>query len=171
MERAPVPGGTDRPLIVRVSGLVAVSWGLDESLTATVKLKVPELVGVPDTTPDDKSKFKPDGREEPCPSDQVYGWTPPVADIWAEYGWPRSASDNFDVSIAKAPGVLTEILKFVVVVFIGLEESVTLTVKLNKPVFRGVPTIKPPVVTERPGGNEPEKTQLYGAWPPDAEIV
>jgi hypothetical protein len=57
-------------------GIVAVL--LPESAAWTVKLKVPALVGVPETVPSDPIE-SPFGKA-PETTDHVYGWTPPVAD-------------------------------------------------------------------------------------------
>ena len=56
---------------------VAVSAGVCESVTRTVKLEVPEAVGVPLITPPEL-RLKPAG-SEPDASDQLYGVTPPLA--------------------------------------------------------------------------------------------
>jgi hypothetical protein len=51
-------------------------------------------------------------------------------------------------------------------VFVGLLESVTVTLKFEVPAAVGVPlTVHP--LSERPAGNEPEEIeQLYGVVPP-----
>jgi len=57
-------------------GTVAVL--LPESAAWIVKLKVPALVGVPETVPSDPIDSPPGNAPET--TDHVYGWTPPVAD-------------------------------------------------------------------------------------------
>jgi hypothetical protein len=60
---------------------VAVSAGVWESVTWTVKLEVPAVVGVPEITPPEL-KESPAG-SEPDASDQLYGVTPPAAaSVW-----------------------------------------------------------------------------------------
>src|SRR4029077_17374046 len=56
-------------------GIVAVLS--PESAAWMVKLKVPALVGVPETVPSDPID-RPLGNA-PVTTDHVYGWTPPVA--------------------------------------------------------------------------------------------
>ncbi len=56
---------------------VALSAGAWASVTRTVKLEVPEVVGVPEITPPEV-KDSPEGRL-PEETDQEYGVTPPEA--------------------------------------------------------------------------------------------
>jgi hypothetical protein len=75
-------GGIDA-LIVRLNALVAAcAVGAVESVTFTVKLKVPEAVGVPEMTPLDAVKVNPEG-SEPELILHVYGIVPPLAAIVA----------------------------------------------------------------------------------------
>jgi hypothetical protein len=62
--------------IVIDRALVAVLLAL--SVTITVKLKVPAVVGVPEIIPVDVPSVRPFGRA-PAVIDQVYGSKPPVA--------------------------------------------------------------------------------------------
>jgi hypothetical protein len=63
------------------SAFVAVSAGAWLSVTRTVKLEVPAVVGVPLITPPEESD-NPAG-SEPLASDQLYGVTPPLAaNVW-----------------------------------------------------------------------------------------
>jgi hypothetical protein len=64
-------------------GFVAVSLGVEESVTLTVKLDVPVVVGVPEITPVLGVSLSPAGRV-PTEIDQVYGTLPPVAVSVAE---------------------------------------------------------------------------------------
>jgi hypothetical protein len=57
-------------------GIVAVLS--PESAAWMVKVKLPALVGVPDTVPSDPIVSPPG--IAPAATDHVYGWTPPVAD-------------------------------------------------------------------------------------------
>ena len=52
--------------------------GVVESVTFTVKPKIPEAVGVPEISPVEAFKFRPGSREEEL-MDHVYGVVPPVA--------------------------------------------------------------------------------------------
>ncbi len=63
--------------------MVAVSPGCEESVTSTVKAKVPAFVGVPETTPLVADKDSPAG-SAPDESFQVYGEVPPLADSVTE---------------------------------------------------------------------------------------
>jgi hypothetical protein len=68
-------------------GIVAVLS--PESAAWMVKVKVPALVGVPETVPSDPID-SPAG-SPPATTDHVYGWTPPVADnATAAYATPTS---------------------------------------------------------------------------------
>ena len=69
---------TDRSTGITIDrAFVAVSAGVWESVTLTVKFEVPAVVGVPEITPPEL-KERPAGRV-PESSDQLYGVTPPVA--------------------------------------------------------------------------------------------
>ncbi len=52
--------------------------GVVESVTFTLKPKVPEAVGVPEITPVEVFKFRPGGRAEEV-IDHAYGVVPPAA--------------------------------------------------------------------------------------------
>ena len=45
------------------SPLVALAFGFSESVTITVKLYVPGVVGVPEITPEDAAMVSPGGKE------------------------------------------------------------------------------------------------------------
>ena len=65
--------------ITTVNGLMAVCGvGLALSVTVTVKLNVPAVVGVPSITPVTASRVRPVG-SAPTVMLQVYGVVPPVA--------------------------------------------------------------------------------------------
>ena len=64
---------------------VASCGGFSESVSVTVKLKVPDDVGVPEITPVEALRPSPGGRG-PALFDHVYGLFPPVAVSVAEYG-------------------------------------------------------------------------------------
>jgi hypothetical protein len=75
--------------------------------------------------------------------------------------------------IFRAGGVpLTEILSGCEACSAGEEESVTCTVKLDRPARVGVPLIVPLLLRLRPAGNEPDVTvHEYGVVPPEAARV
>ncbi len=72
-------------MIVIERAFVALCRGFSESVTLTVKGKVPKDVGVPEMTPVEVLRVSPGGRE-PALIDHVYGFVPPVAVSVAEYG-------------------------------------------------------------------------------------
>jgi hypothetical protein len=51
--------------------------------------------------------------------------------------------------------VFTPIVNVCVAVFVGVEESVTVTVNVKPPVPEGVPFSTPPLLRLSPGGNVP----------------
>jgi hypothetical protein len=57
--------------------VAVLAVGVAESVTWTVKLEVPDVVGVPESTPE-VLKLRPAGRE-PTVTDQEYGGIPPLA--------------------------------------------------------------------------------------------
>ena len=76
-----VGGGVDTTML---NALVPVCTGIVESVTRTVKLKVPAAVGVPEITPVPALSDRPVGNE-PLARDQVYGGVPPEAASVAVY--------------------------------------------------------------------------------------
>jgi hypothetical protein len=60
------------------SGMDLVCEGLEASATVAVMLKVPVVVGVPETMPVVAPRVSPAGRL-PAVMDQIYGVVPPVA--------------------------------------------------------------------------------------------
>ncbi len=66
-----------------LKGALALCLGLPESVTWTVKLKVPAVVGVPAMTPVLALRVSPEG-SAPLTTDQVYGEVPPDAESVAE---------------------------------------------------------------------------------------
>jgi hypothetical protein len=64
-----------------LSGALAVCFGVLESVTCTVKLKGPDVVGVPEITPAGE-RLRPGGKD-PENSNHVYGVVPPAAErLW-----------------------------------------------------------------------------------------
>jgi len=61
----------------KVSGLLAVCGGTEESVPCTVKLVVPAAVAVPEIAPVAESRARPAGNA-PCVTENVRGVMPPV---------------------------------------------------------------------------------------------
>lgn len=70
--------------IVMLKDCVAICAGLPESVTCTVKVVVPTIVGVPVICPLDE-RLRPGGKVVLLARDQLYGGVPPVAVKPAEY--------------------------------------------------------------------------------------
>jgi hypothetical protein len=149
----------------------AVFAGELESVTLTVKLKVPDAVGVPEIVPLVESVRAPGN--DPELTLQLYGVVPPVAASVAEYAVPTCPPARELVVICTGTtDVVTVMLNDFVAVWAGDEESFAWTVNVNVPAPVGVPEIVPLVESVRPPGNEPELTlQLYGVVPPVAASV
>jgi hypothetical protein len=126
-----------------------------------VKVELPAVVGVPDSTPAELS-VRPAGRE-PEFTDQVYGVVPPVAVRVTEYGTPTvpaGGAEKFVVTPVPMVSVVASVA-------ICPRASVTLAVKLNVPVAVGVPVSTPLAFRVIPAGRLPEATdQVYGLVPP-----
>ena len=156
------PGG----LIVSPNPLLAIIP--PPSLTCAVKLKVPELVGVPLNTPL-LLKVNPPGKV-PALTVQLYGSVPPEAVSVCEYETPTVPVGNGElVVIANAAGLIVN-AKLLVADLPALSASRTLKLKL--PAFVGVPLKTPVLLKPSPPGNVPELSdQVYGDVPPDATKV
>ena len=99
---------------------------------------------------------------------------PPVAETLELYAVPRVPPGK--VRVVTLSGVaLTVMLRAALAVFVGLSESVTVTVKLIAPVCGpvGVPVITPVVeLSVSPAGKLPTVTaHVYGVIPPVAPSV
>ena len=71
--------------------------GVPLSRTATVRLKVPDAVGVPERTPVEGLIVTPEGWPE---TDHVYGAVPPVATTaWAVYAVPAVPVDGLRAAV------------------------------------------------------------------------
>ena len=131
--------------------------GVVKSVTCTVKLELPVLLGVPAMAPLDE-RLRPDGNE-PAVIVHRYGGVPPEAESVAEYGVPTMPFDSpvvvtVNVDTCDAD---TEIESCLVAVWaVGVVESDTCTVKLELPGLVGAPVMAPPIERVRPEGNEPE---------------
>jgi hypothetical protein len=89
-------------VIVRTAVLVTLS----ESVTLTVKVKVPAAVGVPEINPPALRGLSPVGRA-PETNAQVYGGAPPVAPSVALYAVPVVPFERVVVVIAS--GGITQV--------------------------------------------------------------
>jgi hypothetical protein len=149
----------------------ACCTGLEESVTCTVKLDWPALVGVPLIFPF-VLKLRPAGNV-PDVTVHEYGVVPPEAVSVVEYAVPSIPFGNEAVVIfSDAPEELMLIESGLVAFWIGKEESATCTVKLDWPAPVGVPLIVPPLLKLRPAGNAPDvSVHEYGTVPPIAVSV
>ena len=133
------------------------------SLTRTVKLNVPTVVGVPLMVPELAFKLSPLG-SDPAVIAQLYGVVPPVATSDVEYEMPVDPPGAEDVLIDKA-GAITIDSAFVAA---APAASVTRTVKLNVPAADAFPLMVPvPEFKVRPAGSAPaSRDQATGVVPP-----
>ena len=79
------------------------------SVTLTVKVKVPDWVGVPERVPEE-DRERPGG-SVPNIIDHVYGSAPPVAENVYEYGWFTVPSGRGDVEVMVRGEILQMYLK------------------------------------------------------------
>jgi len=133
------------------------------SLTRTVKLNEPTVVGVPLMAPVLAFTLSPSG-SDPVEIAQLYGAVPPVATNDARYEIPVDPPGTEDVVIDKG-GVITIDSALVSV---APAPSVARTVKLNVPDADAVPLMVPvPEFKFRPAGSAPEaRDQAMGGVPP-----
>ena len=125
------------------------------SVTVTVAVKSPAVVGVPEMVPPESSAT-PAGNAPPDTA-HLYGAIPPVAASWTlGYSTPNmpEASGDFDVMTMGAG--LTVMLAPVLAV--PPEESVTRAAKPPPPGAIGVPDTMPFAPKERPSGRLPDST-------------
>ena len=160
--RLSVPDG----LIVMVSDCETVFVGLLESVTVTVTVEAPAVVGVPLTV--QPLRVSPAG-SVPELMEQVYGVVPPFASIGALYATPTVPFGKVFVSVSAA-GLMT-IVSGPEVVCDGDPESSTFTVTVELPAVVGVPlTVQP--LNDKPAGRVPDViVQLYGEVPPATPTV
>jgi hypothetical protein len=158
-------------LMMMLNAAVAVCGELSVSVTRTVKLYVPTLVGAPEITPVPAVNDKPGGKL-PELMLQVYGVTPPVAARVVEYVVPSVPLGKLVVVIFNV-SVLTVMLRLAVAVCAGFSASLTSTVKLDVPVVVGVPEITPVLAaSDSPAGKLPTAMlHVYGVIPPLAARV
>jgi hypothetical protein len=152
--------------MVMLSGPETVLVGLLASVTVTVKLEVPTVVGVPPMT--QPVSVRPAGRV-PVLIEQLYGVVPPLAPMVALYTTPTVPSGSVLFSVSAA-GLIT-IVSGPEVFCEGDSESVTFTVTVEFPAMVGVPLTAHPV-RDSPAGRVPDViTQLYGDEPPMTPMV
>jgi hypothetical protein len=155
-------------LMLMESGLLAFCTGVEESVTCTVKADCPALVGVPLIIPA-LLKLRPAGNV-PDATVHEYGVVPPDAVSGDEYAIPTVPFGN-EAVVTISTGTPTFILmeSGLLAFCIGVEESVTCTVKADCPALVGVPLIIPALLKLRPAGKLPESTvHEYGIVPPEA---
>jgi hypothetical protein len=156
-----VPPGND--VLVTVGGCAAAATAIlsafvpmlfAASFTCTVNDTVPAVVGVPEITPVDATRFNPAGNA-PALTLQLYGVVPPLACSVVEYAVPVvPPANDVVVTVGGCGAAATVILSaFVPVLFTA---SVTCTVNDAVPGAVGVPDIKPVDATRlNPAGNVP----------------
>ena len=79
------------------------------SVTLTLKVKVPDWVGVPERVPEEERE-RPEG-SVPDAIDHVYGGVPPVASNMYEYDWFCVPSGRGDVEVMVREEILQMYLK------------------------------------------------------------
>jgi hypothetical protein len=153
-------------LITIVSGPVVVCVGDPASVTFTVTVELPAVVGVPPTV--HPVSVNPAG-SVPAVMVQPYGDVPPVTPIVALYGTFTVPSGKVEVVNESGAGLMT-MVSFLLAFCAGLPESVTVTVIDELPAAVGVPlTVHP--VRIRPAGSVPTIEHVSGDVPPEAVIV
>lgn len=132
----------------------AVCAGDALSFTATVNVAVPLAVGVPEIKPALVS-VSPAGKL-PEAIDQLYPGVPPLALNVTLYELPLFAAPKLvDVIVSAGGVVLTVIDSCADAVCAGDALSAAVTVKLDVPVFVGVPEIAPLLDSDSPAGSLP----------------
>ena len=131
-----------------LSALLAVI--LEESLSCTVKLLRPGVVGVPVMAPAAESAMPPGNA--PDETDHWYPPVPPVATRFCEYAVPTIPSGSDGVAIVNAADAIFMLSALIAV---PLEASLTSTVKLTRPGDTGVPEIVPAAESAKPPGSDP----------------
>ena len=135
---------------MRLTGPVAVSTVLLESVAFTVMFAVPATVGVPLTT--QPETLSPAGNA-PAVIAQEYGDVPPATPIVAVYGTPTVPFGREDKVKLRVDGETVRVSGPVMVAG-GLLESVTVAVRFEVPGTVGVPLMRQPE-SVKPAGNVP----------------
>ena len=151
-----MPDGSEDVLILNAGTLIvteraALADPEAPSVTFTVKVEVPAVVGVPEIVP--PASVNPAG-SDPLDTDHAYGAVPPLAFSACEYATPTVPPGNEDV-VTLNPGPLTINDSGALADTEAL--SVTLTVKFEGPAVVGVPVIVPPD-RPTPEGRDPLAT-------------
>ena len=160
-EMAVTLSGVTEIVILRLAFAVC-GLGVSVSVTVTVKLTGPTIVplGVPVIAPVAGFKFSPTGRL-PVVTFQVSTPAPPAACncVWG-YTVPIDPSGS-DTGVAFRVGAPTAMLRMpVVAAFVGVCESVRVTVNFEVPVNvpLGVPETTPALLKLKPAGKVPGGT-------------
>ncbi len=124
------------------------------SVARTVKLNVPDWLGVPESAPLVASVTP--GGSAPEETLNLYGVVPPEALTIAEYALPTVPEPTLDVMMVSGAGAGDATAIDSVLVAVCEAASATRTVKVDVPDWVGVPERAPLVVSAIPGGNEPE---------------
>ena len=148
--------------IVKLSVPLALSFGLELSVTLTVTLETPAVVGVPLTV--HPVSVRPAG-SVPAVILQAYGAVPPVTSITALYGTPTVPLGRVLNASARPAGLIVSVTE-PLVLCCGLELSVTPTVRFEVPAVVGVPLSVQPFSVKPAGSVPPVIVQLYGVVPP-----
>ena len=130
-------------LTATVKDLVAVA--LELSVTLTVNVALPGVVGVPAIVPP-ALNASPSG-SDPETMDQLYPPVPPLAESGCEYGMPAVALGSEVVVTIRAAGLMVRVSALVAVV---LELSDTWAVNFAVPKAVGVPVMAPAVLRVSP---------------------
>ena len=130
---------------------------MELSTTDSENVYVPASVGVPASAPTDDGGtwldcwIKRPGGNAVLARENESGRVPPAALMDALYGTPTMPLGR---AVVVMTSVLTAMVKVCVAVFVGVEESVTVTVNVKFPAPDGVPRSMPPLKA-KPGGNVP----------------
>jgi hypothetical protein len=133
------------------------------SVACTVKVNVPDKVGVPDSTPAVLS-VRPFGNV-PALLLNVYGLLPPLALTVSVYATPTVPPDRLlgETVMLGQPMVIENCL----VAVHSVAVSVDITVNVEMPAAVGVPDTVPPELRLKPAGRPPlSRLYVYGPVPP-----
>jgi hypothetical protein len=125
--------------MMMVSTWLTFCAGEPASVTLTVTIALPAVVGVPLTT--HPVRLRPSGNVPVI--EQLYGEVPPFAVIVELYATPTVPFGSVFVMF-RALGAIT-IVSFALMLCVGLLESVTFTVTVELPAAVGIPLTAQPV--------------------------
>lgn len=153
-----------------LNDLLALCCGEPESTTLSVKLYVPDWVGVPEMVPVVAANVSPAGNL-PDGIDHVNAGVPPVVATVSAYATPTVPLLNEDVVIVRVAGAIVTVYDWDAF-SAGCEESETWMVNVDLPLPVGLPEIVPLLLRLKPAGSVPEETvHAYGVMPPVAARV